>query len=338
MLFREKILTNFLKPNNSTIILGKKRRHVLELLFALALQGSCTTRESSRFILSEGNPKRPVNGTDAKTLEMIFYNLLHGRKKGKNMKRNYPGLIQSGYVINTGKKINQKGKEVSTYFLSLKGCLFVLGFSFNLKETLQFIENASKYHIFFSYVFTLTKKIRPDFPVSLFIEPIRNLIKSDKLFLDNEYHLQFSLIAEIVSIQLKKIFKSFEEIDGTSFMGEYYVNFNSRNAHKKISHLLKNLWNDNKDNDRWFARMIDLYVKDEDVYLKYSHAKHDPLFLLKIMQSIRNAYYELFYEFIPTNLDYDTRYLKVTKFKPDNLIFPSGKLFVRASSLHKKYI
>lgn len=167
---------------------GKKLRHSLEIIAALALNGPCTTREMAKFTNSHSTDysNTELKGANSVSVtERIFRKLLLGIDRN-NKKRNdkpsrYPGLLDQGFVESTEEYLNEKNRPVKKYFLSLKGCFFALGFRFTDTEMSLFLKNASYNHLMFAYLNRIAKDSSVNLVSELFLGPIKDMIRKGLL-------------------------------------------------------------------------------------------------------------------------------------------------------------
>lgn len=186
----------------SIILQGKKVKNSIDIMAANSINGPCTTRELAKFVLlkTPGHSKK-ISNKEARVKEQMFYKLLTGRfrkKTGRKKGDRYSGLISKDYIKKVGTKINDKGKNTNLYFLTLKGCFFVLGNNFSDDELRKFIQNAAKYHLFFSFLENLLQgQTSLTFVKQIFIKPVQDLGKKSILIFDG--NIPFSFYFEIIA-------------------------------------------------------------------------------------------------------------------------------------------
>ena len=302
-------------PNETTWLMkGKKVKNSLNLMAAMCLNGSITTREAAKFVLSNtrGYEYKPPRDVDSKKLDHAFNRLLTGREKkriasGKLEK--YPGLLKEEYVIKVGTQRNEKNQIVTKYFLSLKGCLFALGFRFDDKELKTFIEKAARYYLYFAYLNTVLKKISFSFLKQIFIKPIQSIIKSGRIVLDDKYWFSFTIIADLCGYELhkwrkdslinysKKLFhqqkkpKKQTSSDKKRLSREISWNSYDDKDLNQMQTLINNTWYDETDKENWEEKIIQVLYTDQDYELDYSDHFDDTNFLFVTMRAIHVAYY-----------------------------------------------
>lgn len=284
---------NTYSKRNSVITRGKKARYSIDIIAALALLGPGTTREMAKFILSK-MPEyvyEPVRDIESSVLENNFRRRIIIKEKkttgGKKLGKKYPGLIEEGYVVETDTVINSKGIPSKTYFLSLKGCFFALGFNFDKDETLLFLEHASKNHMYFAYINKITKITSYAFVNAIFIRPIRDMIEKERLFLDDlEFH--FSNIEDAH----RKACKGFVE--------RYLKYHNPENLFldklgKNIQSMINCTYYDSRfteDLQNFMTEYLYKSKKEQKFFKNYDNGSLEFILLNQIMKSIHFGYYE----------------------------------------------
>lgn len=155
----------------------------------------------------------------------------------------------------------------------------LLDLNIQKEEWRKLIHNGSKCHLWFAYVNDIINKTSIDFVTKIFIEPIVNLIKKERIFLDEDFELSFNMISDLIGNQLHK------------FM---IMTFRTNNKKyiKFIEILIKNTWYDEIDKENWTEKMIKMYFPNkEDKEYVYLDDNYDPNFLFILMRSIHLTYY-----------------------------------------------
>ncbi len=280
---------NMYQKENSVILQGKKSRHLVEIMVALALNGPSTTRQMAKFTL-ENLPNykyKYVRSKESSNLEKMYNRLLTGTERKKTGRRKfderYPWLIEEKYVLKTEIIRNQKNNDVQTYFLTLKGCFFALGFTFNNKETLQFLENAARNHLYFSYINKIAKNTSHAFVHEIFFMPIHNMIKKDRLSLNDDISFYFSNFVESHSNAVHKIIERvFKYID-------HNQNFYENRMGKRIEFLRKcTFYEENSTTNLEEFMKENLYKNSEniDYFEEFEDKSYEFNFLFRTMKAI----------------------------------------------------
>ncbi len=172
------ISTYFSKDTPNLYEKERGKRHAFEIVLSLAILGPSITSEMEKFVSNSNYYQN--NPLQKNTLRNKYNVIINGRyeKKsgGKKIGKRYPGLIENNYVIQTGDKIVVTTKT-SMYFLSIKGCLFALGFELNNQQLSSLIDNAARNHLFFCFLKQLLEKTSLNFVKDLSLIPIKDLIK-----------------------------------------------------------------------------------------------------------------------------------------------------------------
>ena len=289
---------NICKKENSVILQGKKSRHLIEIMAILALNGHSTTREMAKFVLEKlpNYEYRPPRNKESSILEKQYYRLLNGIEKkktgGKKSNERYPWPLEKGYVSKTQIMKNEKNRHVQKYFLTLKGCFFALGFNFDKYETVKFLENAARNHLFFAYVLQIIKNTSYSFTKKIFLKPISDMIKDENIHLDKDISFYFSNIAEVIGRSLIKF-------------GSDLENFKDPEHDKKeryVKEIERWTFYDDRPTHDWPHVMTDIFYPDDDDYEffeKYAHRGSELNLLYKVMQKIHLVYFGYEGNYIP---------------------------------------
>lgn len=264
---------------------------------------------------SKDNPFRPkVRDREASPLESTYRIRIDGQeekrtKRGIQQKK-ITGLLEHGYLQVHHTSKNEKGNHSKKYFLTLKGCFFVLGNDMNDDELIAFIENASKNYLFFKYILRTIEFTSMELGRKIFLEPIKGLIKKDRINLDDDFELSFALIAEKIGQSVNKNYGMFA---------------------REYSDMMKNNWYDGSSNRDWLKNMVMLYYQNDnerEIFRKYLVVENDPNLLSKVMQAVHFGFYSHFDEPIPIK-----HVQKLPKLKSKILPFPKNKTWVTATQL-----
>jgi hypothetical protein len=211
-----------------------------------------------------------------------------GRKKGER----YPGLIENGYVVDTGKIINEKNKLVKEYSLTFRGLFFALGFNFDVSMIESFLQKNSKNNLLCAYLNLALKNISPKFIQDVFLHPIYSIIVNNKILLDGDLGFYFVNVSQIIGstlhervIQINE--KYFDTNDYEKHMKEIYSLIDVTE-----SLMSKTFYNVGEFNS-WDESIIEHFYKSEsewNFYKKFSDDR-DSRLLYEIMKSIINGYY-----------------------------------------------
>lgn len=308
--------------NNSIIRKGKKARYSSEIIAALALLGTTTTRQMSKLIL--GNlphyEYKPVRDKEARELETNFNRRIEKKEKKTSGKRKlegkYPGLLADGYVIKTDTIISKKNQPAQTYFLSLKGCFFALGFNFNKNETLKFLENAAKNHLYFAYLKHVVNKTSYAFVKEIFIQPIQDMIEKGRINLEEDLTFYFSNFTEAHANAFSKIIERvLTYLDPNQ---DYYEHRMSKN----IETLKKCTFYDEKVTSDWKDLMIEFFYKkpeEQDFFEDYCDKGIEVNFLFRTMKAIHFGYFNGFGFGVPPRtkkIPFSKKWKEYKKFNP----------------------
>lgn len=276
---------------------GKKKEHVMEILYALAHLGPATTHEIASKVLPRDFEYRnyiKIPYSCIKKRGGIYYKLINGRiekNKGKSRKvKEYSGLISEGYVVQTGYTINKKNHKIPLYFLTLKGCFVALGFS--SIDINKLINNSAKNHLYFAYLKSILEKTSISFVKMIFTDPIRDFIAKGRLSLkieDISYY--FTMICEssynIFFPHTKHAIYSFYWNNTTSSIIKYPKT-------KYIETLMDNTFYYEKPKEDWSDSLIEKYYpkkEDEIFYRDYCDRDFESKLVYRIMAQLHHAYY-----------------------------------------------
>lgn len=267
---------------------GKKR--AFELMMSLALCGPSTTSEVVEFVLKSTYYQNLPKGEIKKnTLRDDYNRIIQNRFEKKSGKRKigkkFPGLLEKRYVIQTGHKIVGK-KKTGLYFLTLKGCFFVLGFDLNDEQLACFIKNSARNHLFFYFLKELLQHTSVKFVREYFVEPIQDLIERKRIDLSDEMYLNFGLIADVLGITLYEKRKAF------FVWSKGLWDHPTFNEIEELRKLVIYVRNPRKD---WYRSIVEFYYKDDDeldFYLDYSEDQFEMSLFNKVMYQFLHGYHE----------------------------------------------
>ncbi len=312
----EPVWKNSYTRKTCLIHVGKKTKHASDLITAVGFLGPCTTREAAKFVLSRSKDYtfKPVRDKDSRVLERIYRKLIVGQKEKKAgdkvRQRKIVGLSKHEYLFVYEVIKNEKSLDVDKYFLSLRGCFFVLGNRMNDNDLISFIKNASKNYLFFKYLYKILEYTSSiELIQEIFLKPILDLIKKDRIDLDDDFESTFALIAEKM---------------GQSVYEQYGM------LALEYGNMMRNNWYDGSGNRDWLRNMIGLYFEygnERDLFWKHSDMITDPKLLFKVMHAVHTGYYSLFEN--PTPVKHAQRLPKLTFTKSS---YPNGS-WVNATQL-----
>jgi len=281
---------------------GKKVKHSLEIIAALAICGPCTVPGIARFTTSNTHiyPHKTVKGSnEASSLGKTYRKLILGRppqKVGRIVKiKKHPGLINHQFLILTG-KIDSERRSAQTYFLTLKGCLFALGFQFTEKQLSLFIQNASHNHLYFAYLNKILEDTSIEFVKKLFIEPVQSLIRNGMLILGETISFSYLLSEQLHAIE-KIVF---------DLVGKYYGL--SKRTRKNKSDLvnfdktLKHTFYTLHPTSDWGDFVKEYFYPDDsslEYFYLYSDGSIEVSFLYRLMRAVHFGYHSGLTENIP---------------------------------------
>lgn len=274
----------------SKIMKKKRKTNSLELLAGLSIFGPGTTNDIANFILRKqsrsSHPKISYR-EDTQPRQKIYYNLIHDRPRNED-KGKITGLISDGYIRQTGSKINEKKMDVPLFFLTQKGHFFSIGFKFDDKDFPNFLENASRNNLFFAYVNLIYKKTSSDFVTKIFITPIQDIIKKEKLDLDNEFNFYFVNIAESIGKSVH------DEIDNIT--ERYYGTREYTELLEPFDILIDNTFYVDTFSFEWKESLIEHFYPEDSENLEQEFFRRyrddsDAQLLYAVFRSVYSAYY-----------------------------------------------
>ena len=289
-------MNNAFTKYNSVILSGRKASNVRSIIYSLSLSSPCTTRDIAKISLqNETISNASIKDNESRIREQIYYKLITGRmykKSGRKKGERYPGLIENGYVVDTGKIINEKNKLVKKFTLTFRGLFFALGFNFDVSMIEIFLKNNSKNNLLCAYLNLVLKNTSPKFIQDVFLHPIYSIIVNNKILLDGDLGFYFINISQAIgnSAYVK-----------TSQINQKYLDTNDYEKHMmEVNNLIditENLMNktffDLREFNAWDESIAEYFYKSEldlEFYKKYSHER-DSRLLYEIIKSVYNAFY-----------------------------------------------
>jgi len=286
------------------VFVGKKRKHVMDLLSALELRGASTISEIASFVIESNYSKGQIKDLGKSFVERrghYYWNHLYGFEKKKIGKKNvgtYDGLLEKNYV----KIIELPKTRIGIYFPTLIGHLVSLGFVYDDSETKEFIKNASTNSLYFAFLYDIMKKISLDFIKEFFLEPIKKMIRQNRIRFDDDYWLNFDIIASATALKIREIIQmSWQEIYSYDSKTDKHLVEVDHNLLKQLDILIKNTWFDLQADSRWVGHLIELYYPTDKQRMFYSqHSDFSDMNLIyKVMREIHVNYYDGYEEKIP---------------------------------------
>lgn len=268
----------------------------MDLLAVLELNGVATTTEMAKFAIESYYSRGQIaerGNNFVKRRSNYFWNHLHGYVKYQNSKKKMgadkQSLLRQGYV----KIINSPKQNVHTYFPALLGHLVSLGYTFNEPDMYKFIKNASANSLYFAFLLDIIHKTSMEFFKELFWKPIKNMIKRRRIQFDDDYRLNFDLIASATALRMIQIIqRSWEEWSYPPNTSEE-TKQRDQTLLKQLDVLVKNTWFDLHADSKWVGRLVELYYPTEEQQTFY--AKHsdmsDAQLIYKVMREIHMNYY-----------------------------------------------
>jgi hypothetical protein len=303
---------------NSKVIFvnkGKKNKHSLQILAALALNGPSTTREIAKFVIKQSNdyPYWNPRNQHSRVLEQMFLRLIEGRQRKTTGKKKslemYPSLESNHYVRKVRK---EKKSDSNQYMLTLKGFLFALGFNFEGKDMEDFLHNARRNHLFFAYIENIAKESSYNFAKKIFLDSLYEIIKNEIVSIDKDISFYFSIFAEGIGQQLNK---QVEEM--LKSIGKDRV--------QKIqnSTVIENwTYYDDRPTSDWHDSMLDIFYPDNvdsDFFEDHAQMGMEINLLYKIMQKVHLVFFGYGGRNIPRrtqNIPYSSKWKEYQKFNP----------------------
>ena len=285
------------------IFVGKKSKIAMDLIASLELCGHATTTEIAQYAIQSKYSNSQIAQMGKNFLrrrEHYFWNHIYGYVKKKHTKKGltYHGLLKEEYVTIVG---TQK-RNVFVYAPTLKGHLLSFGYKFNDIELEKFIKNASKNSLYFAYLNNIMEKTSLDFIKEIFLFPIKYMIKYQRIRFDDDYRLNFDLIASATAIRIERaIGLSWNEIYN-------YIPVLGRASRKsdpillkQIDVLIQNTWFNLHADSKWLDQLIELYYPTEErrVFYQRHSDPSDKNLIFKVMREIHLAYYNGYKEEIP---------------------------------------
>lgn len=294
------VWTNLYSREATWVLFDKKWRHASDLLAGNALLGPSTTWQVANFVVSNS-----VDGTrNVRTRDGIYRDLINARKKKSEdtIQKESLGLSAKGYLFDLGTFKNEKNNKVHKYFLTLKGCLFAFGFDFSDSKFRDFVNHASRHYLFFAYLKSIMEKTSIRFVRKIFQKPIQALIKKNRIMLDDDFELNFVLIAEKIGESVYKNLFSLHDRYNKFYSIDYPMKGFDQYS-KEYIELIKNTWYDNPTKTDWIQNMKEHFYTNEDDYeyhVSYGDDKFDPKLTFKVMDRVHHGYYSVFEMGIPS--------------------------------------
>ena len=286
--------TRYSKDTSIICQKGKGRKRAFEIIASLAMLGPSTTSEMEEFVLKSNyyrnKPERKNTLRDEyNRIIKDRFELKSGKKK---LGKRFPGLIENHYVVKTKSKLIVK-KKTDTYFLTLKGCFFVLGFDLSDVQLVGFIRNASRNHLFFNFLKLVHEKISLEFVKDVFLFPIKDLIERKRIDLDDEMYLNFGIVADIIGITL---------YERRKFLFVSVKNFWNDSRFKQIEELRKMIIYDQNPREYWYESVVEFFYNNDDsleFYDDFSENRFEMSLFNKVMYQLLRGYHEAVPEDIP---------------------------------------
>lgn len=199
-----------------------------DLLAGYAVNGPATTYSIGKFIvereqqiLEKKHKKIKSISNKIRSKASEFSRLVRGREDVKKES----DLVSQGYLF----KIKDSKNEI--YFLTLKGSIICLGFSFSDKELQLFINNAAKYHLFFAFLnILLINGISLPTLKRLFVYPIMQGFATNKIPSDTDLQFYFGNLGFLCGRALWQVIVD-TRIKEAKFLDE------RRKAHKRLKNF-----------------------------------------------------------------------------------------------------
>ncbi|WP_100182692.1 hypothetical protein [Candidatus Nitrosotenuis aquarius] len=285
------------------IFIGKKAKNAMDLLASLELCGASTTTDIARYAIESHYSKGEIDGMGIhflKRREHYYWNHIWGYVKNRRAKNGmkYHGLIKEEYV----KKVDSLTENVHVYAPTLKGHLASLGYKFKDDELIKFIKNASRNSLYFAFLNHIMEKISLDFIKEIFLFPVKHMIRYQRIRFDDDYRLNFDLIASATAIRIERAIRlSWDEIYRHMPASSRIRMKANRVLLKQIDVLMQNTWFDLHANSKWLGHLIELYYPTEEqrVFYERHSDPSDKNLIYKVMREIHLAYYNGYEEKIP---------------------------------------
>jgi hypothetical protein len=299
----EPILWNNIFPYRTVpIFVGKKRKHVLDILSALEQCGESTTSELAEFVINHHYSKGEIKELGkffVKRRAHYFWNHLFGFEKkiiSKKKVGTYDGLLEKDYV----KITKMKKQNIGIYFPTLLGHLVSLGYDYNYNETIAFIKNASRNSLYFAFLNDIMNNVSFDFVKKLFLDPIKKMIKQNRVRFDDDFRLNFDIIASATALKIREIIQKSEY---GMHSKDPKVNEQEKAEWKLLQQLdvlIQNTWFDFQDT-KLERKWVELYYPTEEQ--KWFYSQHSDLsdrnLIYKVMREIHVNYYGSYEQKIP---------------------------------------
>lgn len=321
------IWTTFYSKNRVPIFVGKRYKHTMDLLAGLSVNGPCTTRDVAKYVLenTRSYEYRPVRDLESGNLAKNYNNLINDRRASKKP-WSWFGLLSQGYVIKIAERLNEKNATTYAYTLTPKGCLVALGYRFNDDELTSFIKSATRNHMYFAYINNILAETSISFVKEIFFDPIYEIIKKDRISLDDDIEFYFSNIAEAIGHALYQRYikvldadydrivktvhdeiesdKRFDLVDtrdklrleSSMISREYDRQTAGKSLPEdgEIEILMKKTFYAQINFDDWVDRMTNYFYPNEDdmIFHRDCSDKSDVRLLYRVMYNIHNAYFD----------------------------------------------
>lgn len=278
------------------VFVGKKRKHVMDLLSALELRGESTISEIANFVVESNYAKSQIKDMGKSFVERrghYYWNHLYGFAKKKEGKKNvgtYDGLLEKRYV----KIIELPKTNIGVYFPTLIGHLVSLGYVYNDSEIQDFIKNASSNSLYFAFLYDIMNKTSLEFIKEFFLRPIKKMIKQNRIRFDDDYRLNFDIIASATSLKIREIIQmSWREIYSYDPKTDRHLVEVDHNLLKQLDILIQNTWFDLQADSKWVGHLIELYYPTDEQRIFYSqHSDFSDMHLIyKVMREIHVNYF-----------------------------------------------
>ena len=290
------VWVNLYSSKAAWVLFEKKWRHSSDLMAGIALLGPSTIWQVAKYVVT----KSSVRGKDVRTRDGIYRNKINGESKKESL-----GLLAKHYLFDLGTFLNEKNLKPHKYYLTLKGCLFVFGFDFSDREFRDFVNHAARNYLFFAYIQSIMVKTSVRFVRKIFQKPIQALIKKNKIMLDDDFELNFVLIAEQIGESVyNNLFSMYDRYN------EIYSKVNHMDQMKGFDQysreyieLIKNTWYDSIQKQDWIQNMKEHFYSNEDDYeyhLRYGDDRFDPKLTFKVMNRVHHGYHSVFDMGIPS--------------------------------------
>jgi hypothetical protein len=286
------------------IFVGKKRKHVMDLLSSLELRGASTTSELARFAIESHYSKLLIKklGKSLVTRRGHYYlNHITGREKkkiGKTTVGMYANLLKTNYV----KLIDLPKTRIAVYFPTLLTHLISLGYVYTCDETCAFIKNASRNSLYFAFLYDIMNKTSFSFVNELFLDPIKKMIKQNRIRFDDDYRLNFDIIASATALKIRQIIqKSWQEIYSCDPKKDEHSVEVDPVLLKQLDILIQNNWFDLQADSKLESKWIELYYPTEEQRMFYSFHSDlsDRNLMFKVMREIHVNYFGSYEQKIP---------------------------------------